>query len=66
MGDSSCIAYGIASYANTEENGTATILVAVHDVTDDKQALAALASLCNRLELSAIHLMNVVEDFLIG
>ena len=56
--------YGIAAYADSTEDDTATIVASVHDVTTDKQALAELASLCNRLEISTIHLMDVVEDFL--
>lgn len=56
--------YGIAAYADSAKDGTATIVASVHDVTDNKQALAELVSFCNRLELSTIHLMDVVEDFL--
>ena len=58
--------YGIAAYAESVEDGTATIVVSVHDITTDKQALDELVSLCNRLELSTVHLMDVVEDFLVG
>lgn len=60
------ISYGIAAYADAEEDGTATIVAAVHDVTADRQALSGLVELCNRLELSLIHLNDVVEDFLVG
>ena len=58
--------YGIAAYADAEKDGAATILASVHDVTTDKQALDELVSLCNRLELSSVHLLDVVEDFLAG
>lgn len=61
---SSRISYGIAAYAVAEENGTATAVASVHDVTDEKQALAELVSLCNRLELSTVHQMDVVVGFL--
>lgn len=64
LGISSRTSYGIAAYADSEENSTATIVASVHDVTADKQSLDELASLCNRLELSTIHLLDVVEDFL--
>ena len=64
LGASSRVSYGIAAYADAEEEGTATIVVSVHDVTTDKQALYELVSLCNRSELSTVHLMDVVEDFL--
>ena len=64
LGTESRRAYGIAAYADSEEDGTATIVSSVRDITDDKQALMNLVSLCNRLELSIIHLNDVVEDFL--
>ena len=66
LGASSRTSYGIAAYTDSEADGTATIVASVHDVTDNKQALVELVSLCNRLELSTIHLMDVVEDFLAG
>ncbi|MBR2908223.1 MAG: hypothetical protein IKJ04_08180 [Clostridia bacterium] len=57
-------AYGIAAYADAEQDGTATIIAAVRDVTADKQRLAALVQKCNLLEVSPIHLDDVIEDFL--
>ncbi len=54
------IAYGIAAYAEDEP----TCIAKLHDITSDKNALAELVSLCNRLQLSPIHLHDVVEDFL--
>ena len=64
LGTSSRTSYGIAAYADSEEDGTATIVASIHDVTADKQSLSELVGLCNRLELSTIHLNDVVEDFL--
>lgn len=64
LGASSRVSYGIAAYADAKEDGTATIVASVHDITSDKQALYELVSLCNRSELSIVHLMDVVEDFL--
>ena len=64
LGASTRTSYGIVAYMDSEENGTATIVSSVRDVTDDKQAITELVSLCNYLELSAIHLNDVVEDFL--
>ena len=58
------ISYGIAGYADTEKEGTATIVVSVRDVTADKEKLTRLIRICNRLKLSACHLRDVVEDFL--
>lgn len=56
--------YGIAAYSNSEEEGTATIVAAVHDITTDIRQLTELVSLCNGLELSLCHLNDVVEDFI--
>ena len=64
LGDSSRISYGIAAYANSKEDGTSTIVASIHDITANEQALLELVQQCNRLELSTIHLDNVIEDFL--
>ncbi len=64
LGNTSRVSYGIAAYADADEDGTATIVASVRDITANRQALAELVSLCNSLELSTIHLMDVVEDFL--
>ena len=66
LGISSRTSYGIAAYADSAEDGTVTIGASVRDVTADKQALSKLVALCNRLELSTIHLNDVVEDFLVS
>jgi hypothetical protein len=57
--------YGIAAYSNADTDKTATIVAAVHDITNDKQKLLELVQLCNKLQLSVTHLGDVVEDFLI-
>ena len=54
------IAYGIAAYAE----GDPACVARLHDITSDKNALTELVLLCNRLQLSPIHLYDVVEDFL--
>lgn len=64
LGTDRRVSYGIAAYANAEEDGTATVVASVHDVTTDKQSLSELVLLCNRSELSVIHLEDAVEDFL--
>jgi len=66
LGNTTRVSYGVAAYADADENGTAAIAASVHDVTADKQALTRLVSLCNRLELSLIHLNDVMEDFLVS
>lgn len=58
------ISYGIAAYANAEEDGTAAVLASIGDITSNKQKLEALVFYCNRLELSVVHLKDIVEDFL--
>lgn len=58
------VSYGIAAYADVREDGTATIVASVHDLTADRQALSELVALCNRLNLSLLHLDDVIEDFL--
>ena len=59
-GSNERIAYGIAAYAKN----TKTCVVSLHDITSDKDALTRLVLLCNRLQLSPVHLYDVVEDFL--
>ena len=58
------MSYGIAAYANSKEDGTSTIVASIHDITANEQALLELMQQCNRLELSTIHLDNVIEGFL--
>ena len=55
LGAASRVFLWIAAYADAEEDGTATIAASVHVVTSNKQALC---------ELSTVHLMDMVEDFL--
>lgn len=58
------ISYGIAAYACTDDGDIAYVAAAVHDITADRDSLERLAMLCNSLELSLIHLKDVLEDFL--
>ncbi len=64
LGTDSRISYSIVAYADAEEDGTATVLRSVHDITSDREKLKALVAICNRLKLSTIHLQDVIEDFL--
>ena len=57
-------AFGIAAYADAKEDGTATIVAAVHDITEDRAKLEGLVAACNREGLSLVHLDDIVEDFL--
>ena len=62
--DVSRISCGIVAHSEIEEDKTGTFLMSVRDITEDRSATAKLVSLCNRLELFPIHLLDVVEDFL--
>lgn len=64
LGNESIISYGIVAYSDAEKDGTLRIITSVHNITYDKNSLMKLVDDCNRLELSPIHLINVVEDFL--
>lgn len=57
------ISYGIAAFASETNHITLTVVASVHDITDAKQNLQTLIHLCNQLELSPIHLNDVVQDF---
>ena len=60
------VSYGIAAYADAEQDGTATILAAVSDITSDRKKLEELVGRCNQAQLSVQHFSDVVEDFLGG
>ena len=64
LGKQERISCGIAAYTNNE--GIVSQKVAFHDITSDRQALAGLVEKCNRLQLSLVHLNDIVEDFLAG
>ena len=64
FGNTSRTSYGIVALSDPDKDGNATIVASVHDITSDKDAIAALIDDCNRLELSTIHLLDVVEDFI--
>ena len=65
FGDETRTAYGIVAYSNADQDGSKTIVASVRDVTADKDSLSRLVNDCNRLELSTVHLNDVVEDFLL-
>jgi len=58
------VSYGIAVYADEALDEAATVIVSVNDVCCDKQQMLNLIQQCNSLELSPIHLNDVIEDFL--
>ena len=64
FGGESRTSYGIVAYSNADQDGSKTIVASVRDVTSNKTVLEKLVNDCNRLELSIIHLNDIVEDFL--
>ena len=65
LGNESRVSYGISAYSDANKNGTATIVASVNDITSNKESLVKLVDNYNRLELSTVHLHDVVEDFLL-
>ncbi len=64
LGEQRRKAFGIVSYSDADDDGTAIVTASVGDVTDDREALEELVRKCNELQLDPIHLEDVVEDFL--
>ena len=58
------ISYGIAVYDSTAEVESG-LLKYIGDVSCDKEEVEELVRMCNQLELSDVHIYDVVEDFLI-
>ena len=65
IGDNTRISYGIAAYSNENNDSTATIITSIHDITTDKKKLLDLINTCNELQLSTVHLNDIVEDFFV-
>ena len=57
-------AEGTVVIADAQTGGSTTVVISVHDITSDKEKLSRLVEDCNKLELSSVHLYDVVEDFL--
>ena len=64
LGQQTRVSYGIAAYSNPETDGTAGVIASVHDISEDREKLSKLVQTCNCLELSVVHLRDVIEDFL--
>lgn len=54
--------YGIAIADVSDEYPI--IIESIPDISHDKERICRLAELCNQMQLSPLHLANVVEDFL--
>jgi len=55
--------FGIEAYVG--ESGRWRKIKEVSDVTTDIDVVLNLVSICNKEQLDPIHLMNVIEDFII-
>lgn len=65
FGNETRISYGIVAYSNADQDGSKTIVASIRDITSNKERLVELVNDCNRLELSTVHLNDVIEDFLV-
>lgn len=54
--------YGVSSA--TTYDGQTILIETFPDLCGDRKSVERLADLCNKLHLDAIHLKDVVEDFL--
>lgn len=63
LGEENRISYGVVVYSNSVSDGTACIVASVHDITSDEKKVSELVRRCNHLQLSAVHLKDVIEDF---
>ena len=56
--------YGIAVYIKSDVDGFHTVIQTIGDITTDRDRLSMLVDQCNLLELSPLHLNDVIEDYL--
>ncbi len=56
--------YGIVAYSFSSVENSRTIIAIARDLTSNRTLIEALAEQCNRLALSPIHLLDVVDDLL--
>ena len=57
-------AFGIAAYCGSDMYDTSNVVLTISDITSDKAKLKSFVELCNRLELSLIHIFDAVDDFI--
>ena len=56
--------FGIAVYSGSDIDDTSNVVLTISDITSDKAKLKSFVELCNRLELSLIHIFEAVDDFI--
>ena len=64
VGDTIRISYGLVVFADSKTNGIVFIAASVRDISNSKTRIEQLADLFSRMELSPIHLNDVIADFL--
>lgn len=62
-GELNTISYGIAVAYQQEQH--MIVLESFSDLSPDRERVKQLTELCNQTHLSAIHLHDVVDDFLV-
>ena len=58
------VSYGVAAFADAEVDGSATIILSIHDISSDREILNKLVNSRNRMKLSIHHFNDIIEDFL--
>ena len=66
IGEEERISYGMVVYADFAMNGPACVVASVCDITSDLKKLLHLVQVCNQLQLSTIHINDVIEDFFLS
>lgn len=56
------ITYGIACIE--EDDGISELIIQIPDISTDREKIEHLVQLCNVLQLSPIHLQDVVDDYI--
>lgn len=59
--NSDSFTFGIAAY---DTSSPKNVIAHINDITCDKPSLEQLIDLCNRENLSLIHLNDIIDDFL--
>lgn len=60
------ISYGIDAHVKTDPKCKSTVIASIKNITFDKSKLDALVKQCNALQLSLVHLYDVIEDLIIN
>ena len=58
------VTYGISAWQRYSRK--IVEVCSIEDISPDKRAVLKVAEYCQRVQLSPIHLMDVIEDFLSG